>query len=281
MLNKILKPLALILLTLVPLLSISGKEVDKKLSDSTAFITEKSFSNFGYWEHIDFTRLKTSDRIESQKNLYRYVLDHLELYDDDKVLEVGSGRGQAAQIIHDEYIADKYVGLDISKNKTEDAKKLNNKLLESEKTYKYIVGKAEKLPFDNNSFSRIFSVESPKNFYPFKKFISESERVLKQNGKIVIASIFAQNGDSINSLKDLKSSITSIDNVRKSLKAKGFVDVHIEPIGQYVFDGFDKWAKSSNEYKNHPMQIWKKAYDEGLINYYVISGYKPVELIRI
>ncbi len=281
MINKLFKSLILILLTLAPLLSISSKEADKKYSNTALFTTEKSFSNFGYWEHIDLTKLKASDRIESQKNLYRYALDHLELYDDDKVLEVGSGRGQAAQIIHDEYTADKYVGLDASKNNTEAAKKLNSQLLESEKTYKYIVGKAENLPFDNTSFSRILSVEAPKNFYPFERFINESERVLRQNGKIVIASIFAQNGDSINSLKDLKSSITSIDKAHKALKAKGFVDIHIEPIGQYVFDGFDKWSKSSNEYKNHPMQIWKKAYDEGLINYYVISAYKPVELIRM
>jgi len=281
MINKILKSLTLALLTITPFLSIASEEPNRKNFNQVALSVEKSFSNFGYWEHIDFTKIRAAERIESQKNLYRYALDHLELYDDDKVLEIGSGRGLAAQIIHDEYVADKYVGLDASASKTETAKKINYKLLESEKTYKYLVGRAENMPFDNGSFSRIFSVESAKHFYPFERFVSESERILKQNGKIVIASIFAQNNDSINSLKELQSSITSIDKAHKALKAKGFVDIHIEPIGQYVFEGFDKWSKSSNEYKNHPMKIWKKAYDERLIDYYVISAYKPVELIRI
>jgi len=274
MINKILKYLILTLLIITPFLSILGK--DGENFKQNVLSTENSFSNFGYWEHIDLTKIRAEERIESQKNLYRYVLDHLELYDDDKVLEVGSGRGLSAQIIHDEYTADKYVGLDASASKTENAKKLNQKLLESEKTYKYLVGRAENLPFDNASFTRVFSVEAAKHFYPFERFVSESERVLKQNGKIVIASIFAKNNDDSNSLKDLQSSITSIDAVHKALKAKGFVDIHIEPIGQYVFEGFDKWSKNSDEYKNHPVKLWKKAYDDGLINYYVISAYKPV-----
>jgi cyclopropane fatty-acyl-phospholipid synthase-like methyltransferase len=276
MFNKLFKLLLLTLLTFLPF-SITSKEVNNS-------INTELIPSFGYWEHLSLNKLSNKERIISENSLYRYVLDHLELDNDDKILEAGVLKGLGAKIISNEYTAKNYIGVDFSDSRITLAKEINRDLLNKNETYKFLTINSQKLPFENQSFSRIFSINNVLDFYSFKNFVYEAERLLRQNGKIVIAAPFAKNHKSQAILENYnqveKIKLPHIDDVRLYFKNKGFVDLHIEPIGQYIFNGYNTWINKIAK-KNPTDNIWKTAYDENLVDYYVISGYKPVELIRM
>ncbi len=243
------------------------------------------WSNFGYWEKGHSTPMSYKERESSEENMYRYILDHLFLTDEDRILELGSGRGLGASLIEQEYSYANYLGLDICTNQVKNAKKEHQDLLKKTKKINFKVGQAEKMPLDNESFQKIFSVDAAQHFYPFENFAQESYRVLKQDGKVVISSTFATSDGAVEkakqNLQTVKEGINrmiSIDEAKKHLQNQGFKDVHIEPIGSYVFSGFDQWISQQEDFKDSWRRAWYTSYQDALIDYYVISATKPVEV---
>jgi len=51
------------------------------------------YINFGFWNHADNAVLSRSQRLESERNLYRLVGAEINLSNCDKVLEIGCGLG--------------------------------------------------------------------------------------------------------------------------------------------------------------------------------------------
>ena len=67
--------------------------------------------------------------------------------------------------------------------------------------------------------------------------------------------------------------VAAIDSFRDDLLAAGFVDVHVESIGEHVWHGFDAWI-AQTEFKDSWGRNWLKAYHRGLIDYYVVTADK-------
>jgi len=82
----------------------------------------------------------------------------------DKILEIGMGNGFFVKSIMN--LADdiQYTGYDYSERMVEEAKKLNQELIER-KQVQFIQGEIENLPFAENSFTKIFTVNT---FYFWK-----------------------------------------------------------------------------------------------------------------
>jgi len=98
----------------------------------------------------------------------------------DVVLDLGCGDGRLFQIFRDKNID--YTGIDISEKLIKIAKRKNPNT-------KFIVGDALKLPFPDNSFTKVFNI-AVLHHIPSKKLrlqlLSEAKRVLKPDGLLIL-----------------------------------------------------------------------------------------------
>lgn len=94
-----------------------------------------------------------------------------------------------------------------------------------QKPPRYIKGSAEKMPFKKNSFDTIIAGELVEHLKNPEKFIKESNRVLRKNGKLVITT---PNKDSLvnrifrNNEAPLHFSLLNTKMISKLLKKNGF-----------------------------------------------------------
>lgn len=155
------------------------------------------FINFGYWGKVKkHLPISEWERTESEKNLYRHLANKLLISKKDKVLEVACGLGLGSSLILSEYSPLEIKAIDISKTQIYRAKSLNQNIIKKSKRLDFQIGMAEKIPFQDNFFEIVFSIEAAQHFVSVVEFIKESYRVLKPKGKFGIATFFAINNDS-------------------------------------------------------------------------------------
>ena len=106
---------------------------------------------------------------------YRLIIDKLNLNETDKVLDVGGGTGYIAKKISE--IANDITVVDIS---SQMLKQAQNRGLTT------ICASALDLPFPENSIDVITCIDALHHIKNHQKTISEFQRVLKPNGKILI-----------------------------------------------------------------------------------------------
>ncbi len=107
---------------------------------------------------------------EEQKKKLKIIVKHLRPAPSDKILDVGCGTGISSDLPGD------VTGIDPSGELLMIAKK---------RGIKAIKGKAEALPFDDNSFDIVISLTAAQNFDDIKKGIKEIKRVSK--GKVAVS----------------------------------------------------------------------------------------------
>ncbi|MHA1309014.1 MAG: class I SAM-dependent methyltransferase, partial [Candidatus Heimdallarchaeota archaeon] len=77
-----------------------------------------------------------------------------------------------------------YIGLDMSK----DVIKFNSKFHKIP-NLSFVVGNAQKLPFEDQTFDAIVNVESSRSYNDFDAFVSEVHRVLRPKGHLLFTDI--------------------------------------------------------------------------------------------
>jgi len=143
------------------------------------------FMNYGYFdESISQLKLEPEDEPERYCiNLYHQDVSDVEIQGKD-ILEVGCGRGGGASYISRYFKPKSYIGLDISKkgikfcNDNYDIPNLS-----------FIQGKAEELPFEDESFDAVVNVESSRCYSDMDGFLSEVHRVLRTGGNLLFSDI--------------------------------------------------------------------------------------------
>ncbi|TFF90445.1 MAG: class I SAM-dependent methyltransferase, partial [Promethearchaeota archaeon] len=149
--------------------------------------SEVVFLNYGY-EYLDQNgnapKLEEKDERERYcLQLYHSTVEEVKLEDKD-VLEIGCGRGGGASYIS-RYIKPKsYIGLDMSK----EVIKFNNDF-HNIPGLSFVVGNAQELQFEDESFDAIVNVESSRSYNDFESFVAESYRVLRPKGHLLFADI--------------------------------------------------------------------------------------------
>lgn len=136
--------------------------------------------NFGYssMRGEPIISLQNDDDEDSRMyiQLYYHTLQGIDLAG-KKVLEVGSGRGGGADFIARYLGPSSLTGVDFSKNAVE----LCNEFYHIP-TLHFVLGNAEKLPFDNDTFDVVYNVESSHCYANMPAFLAEVARVLKPGG---------------------------------------------------------------------------------------------------
>ncbi|MFD8411591.1 MULTISPECIES: class I SAM-dependent methyltransferase [unclassified Streptomyces] len=243
------------------------------------------FINFGYWKGIDLAApLGQPERIRSQQDLYRQVLEAAGPLAGLRVLEVGCGLGMGCALALGEYGPAGVTGMDIHPQQLERARDAHAGLLRAEPgRLRFVRGAAERMPFGGGEFDAVVSVEAAQHFPDLAAFAAETARVLRPGGRLAVASFFTVDDapDRPAELAGLLHTFeTGLDIARPvaeltdALGAAGLADARARSIGPAVWPGWDTWLARLWAPGTWPRNFFR-AYDRRLIDYYVVTATRP------
>ncbi len=248
---------------------------------SSLAIFSGNYINFGYWQNLTPGLISVGERTESQANLYRTVLRRLIIDPTDVALEVGCGIAVGTALALREFHPRAVYGLDLSQDQIDRATRINAELVAQQPDRLVLQqGSALDLPYAAETFDKCYSVEAAQHFEDLTTFASEAHRVLKPGGRLAVTTFFMPHTAAVDRLRRLIETIDSgidvvftIDSFRDDLLEAGFADVHVESLGEHVWRGFDTWMDQT-EFKDSWGRNWLKAYNHGLIDYYLVTADK-------
>jgi MPBQ/MSBQ methyltransferase len=235
------------------------------------------YINFGFWKGIPYKNIPLTEekRIQSSINLYQHIFKQLNIDSQSTVLEVGSGQGNGCILLTKQFFPKWVVGLDAVAQQTERAKQRHSDFLKLHQNVEFATGLAEKIPFQDDSFTHIISVEAASHFSSMKDFFREANRVLKPNGSLLVTTVFPKNHKALETLKHLLPKYHvymndfTIDKIPEC--TTDFKNVKITKIGDHVWEGLDEWLKR-DDLKKSWSRLWLKAYEADLIDYYIVEA---------
>lgn len=242
------------------------------------------FINFGYWQAVDLGGpLSQDDRIRSEQDLYRHVLDAARP-GGARAVEIGCGLGLGCALALEEYGPAQVTGVDIHPQQLRRAAEANARLLTTEPhRLRFVLGAAEDLPFGDGEFDVLYSVEAAQHFPGLSAFATEAARVLRPGGRVAVASFFTVDGTPAQAerLAGLLDSFASgldiarpVSRLAEALAAAGLTDVRTRSIGAQVWPGWDAWLARLWAPGTWPRNF-RTAWQEGALDYYVVTGTRP------
>lgn len=145
---------------------------------------------------------------EAQEQLILKVAEAGGFKKDMSVLDVGCGLGGPSKIMADRFGC-RVIGMDVfPPHIRKTAETAGTRVL-------FLCGDAMNMPFTDNSFDRVYSVESAFHYADQSRFMHESSDVLNKDGVLVIADIIGSSKRKTGGLAGL---------VRKAVSASGFSD---------------------------------------------------------
>lgn len=123
---------------------------------------------------------------ESNRAMNLTTINAMELCDNDTVVEIGMSNGFFVSRIIEQAKNITYWGFDHSQEMVEASNALNKKLVEK-KHATFEVADIQKLPLENNSINKIFTVNTLYFWDDIKATLNEFRRVLKPDGMLLIS----------------------------------------------------------------------------------------------
>lgn len=184
-----------------------------------------NFMNYGYAglngdKPIELKKEDERNRFCIQ--LYDQVVNSVSL-ENKKVLEIGSGRGGGADYIARYYKPLKYTGVDISPGVIKFCNQCYNV-----PGLSFIEGRAEKIPFDAETYDAVVNVESARCYSDIKTFFNEVHRILVPNGHFLFADMIEK---------------ADVKDIRAKLQSCGFSIIKEEEITKNVAKGLEMDTK--------------------------------------
>jgi cyclopropane fatty-acyl-phospholipid synthase-like methyltransferase len=243
------------------------------------------FINFGYWQAIDLhAPIGEAERIRSQQDLYRHVLNSAELPGEPRILEVGCGLGTGCALAIREYGHATVTGMDIHPDQLRRAGAAHIDLLRQEpQRLRFVQGAAEHMPLDDHQFDAVISVEAAQHFPDLAAFAAETSRVLRPGGSVAVASFFTPDdtpGQPEQLAGLLDSFANGLDFARPvcaptdALAANGMTGIQVESVGPHVWAGWDLWLGHWWAPGTWPRNFLA-AYRQHLLDYYLITAQRP------
>ena len=232
--------------------------------------------NFGYWDDDH------NSPITAQENLCNYFGILSELETAKNVIDIGSGLSAPAKYWKKQYDHLSLYCVDINYSQLLSGKSSSLDSLNSSSTL---------MPFSDKSVDRVLALESSQHFKPYSDFLSESKRILSDDGFLVLAVPITINSPSANKLGILKftwsSEHYSLKQIHNFLDSPGFSISEEKLIGPSVYGTLadyyvanrDKLRKSIlKEYSSmvekllfKSIQKMKQASESGIIDYVLLK----------
>ncbi|MFI6770088.1 class I SAM-dependent methyltransferase [Streptomyces sp. NPDC050355] len=244
------------------------------------------FINFGYWAglaDIDGRPLTEADRVRSEEDLYRLVLGTFERPEGRTALEVGCGRGLGCALALREFALGSVIGLDAHPDQITRAREANAALLGGPAgragRLDFVLGAAERIPLPDDCVDLLYSVEAAQHFRDLAGFAREAARVLRAGGRLAVTTFFARSREAARVLPELLPPYADgldvphvVDEVAATLVAAGLRDVRVRPIGDGVWEPYDRYLAQQPEPRDRWARRYLTAYETGLLDYYVLTA---------
>ena len=217
----------------------------------------KNFMNYGYWDEnthsLNVASTKLVEKLLSKNKK--------QVFEAKQILDIGCGRGMQ-DIILTKYTNANITAIDIDVNNIIECKNLakNNHV---ENKIKFIEADACKLPFKDNSFDVIISLESAFHYPSRKLFLNEVNRVLRPGGCFLLGDILINKKSFLihclqqficNQIHASHICDKDIDNLHLNLKKHNF-KYEIENITNSTFIPFYKNFIKNYRNKNNIVKI--------------------------
>ncbi|MGI0073351.1 MAG: class I SAM-dependent methyltransferase [Nitrosotalea sp.] len=155
------------------------------LSSLMQISTGGNMLNFGYWNE------STSNPHDAQVSLCNITGELADLKSASMVLDVGSGFSEPALIWKSQFPHINLLCVNVNSHQLQFGSRLitmtNQNLVQKVNGLNLTNATATKLPLKDNSVDRVIALESAQHFRPLNGFISESKRVLKDDGSLIMA----------------------------------------------------------------------------------------------
>ncbi len=199
------------------------------------------YLNFGLWEQGN------NDYIKAAENLILTLGRMLGLNKRSKLLDVACGMG-AQDVFLQKSFRSNITALDVTWNHVKIAKERIEKN-NMTKDIQIFHGTAINLPFKDNSFTNVLSIEGPEHFDTREKFFLEAYRVLKPKGVICLSDYIIKRQPKslwekfvIKAARKLwhvpKANVYDVTVYKEKLVQAGFKNIIIKEVGKSVIPGY-------------------------------------------
>ena len=123
---------------------------------------------------------------KNHHNINQWTIQLLNIQENDRILEIGTGRGMTLSKVAEKLDRGKVYGIDASRHMVKYAKRKHKRLVEQEKAV-ITLGKAEQLPFEDRSFNKLFTVQTIYYLPDIEQVMKEVYRVLQVDGEVFLS----------------------------------------------------------------------------------------------
>ena len=200
------------------------------------------YLNFGLWENGN------TDYIKAAENLVHRMGTILGLNETSKLLDVAPGMGTQDIYLLENFAPLSIDGLDVTWKHIEHGTRRSREA-DAEDRVRFHHGTAIELPFPDERFTHVLSIEGPEHFDTREKFLHEANRVLQPGGVIAMADFIVKKpprgpvekivAEAARKLWQVpRANVYPADVYRQKMVAAGFEQIEIDEIGASVIPGY-------------------------------------------
>ena len=200
------------------------------------------YLNFGLWENGNIDYLKAAE------NLVHRMGTLAGLNQTSKLLDVGTGMGTQDIYFLQNFSPLFIEGLDVTWKHIQHCRRRAREA-GVEDRLRFHHGSAVEIPFPDNSFTHLISIEAPEHFDSREKFLREALRVLQPGGVIAMADFIPKRmprnalerfvGESARRLwKVPRENVYTADVYSEKMRVIGFREVELQQVGAAVIPGY-------------------------------------------
>ncbi|HAF24411.1 MAG TPA: hypothetical protein DHU55_01250 [Blastocatellia bacterium] len=200
------------------------------------------YLNFGLWEN------GISDYVKAAENLVQRMGTILGLNETSKLLDVAPGMGTQDIYLSEKFAPRSIDGLDVTWGHIEHGRRRAREAHREDRV-SFHHGTATAIPFPDNTFTHVLSIEGPEHFDTREKFLHEARRVLQPGGVIAMADFIVKRppknlienlvAEAARSLwKVPRANVYTAEVYSQKMQSAGFEKIAIKEMGALVIPGY-------------------------------------------